>query len=94
MALIDEDGARTWFPNQDPIGHQLRALGKPGEPPKWATIVGIVRPVVYDRLTNRRPMPAVYFAQDQASDRFLSVMVRTKTDPQSSRTSRATRSSR
>ena len=81
VALIDEDGARSWFPNQDPIGHQLRALDKAGEPPKWATIVGVVRPVVYDRLTNRRPMPAVYFAQSQASERFMSVMVRTKTDP-------------
>jgi putative ABC transport system permease protein len=81
VALIDEDGARAWFPNQDPIGHQLRTLDKPGEPPKWATIVGVVRPVIYDRLTNHRPMPAVYFAQSQVSDRFLSVMVRTKTDP-------------
>jgi putative ABC transport system permease protein len=81
VALIDEDGARAWFPNEDPIGHQLRNLDRPGEPPKWATIVGVVRPVIYDRLTNHRPMPAVYFAQSQVSERFLSVMVRTKTDP-------------
>lgn len=81
VVLIDEDGARAWFPNQDPIGHQLRALGKPGEPPKWATIVGVIRPVIYDRLTNRRPLPAIYFAQNQVSERFMSVMVRTKTDP-------------
>jgi putative ABC transport system permease protein len=81
VALIDEDGARAWFPNQDPIGHQLRNLDKPGEPPKWATIVGVVRPIIYDRLTNHRPMPAVYFAQSQVSERFMSVMVRTKTDP-------------
>jgi predicted permease len=81
VVLIDEDGARAWFPNQDPIGRQLRALDKQGEPPKWATIVGIVRPVVYDVLIKRRPMPAVYFAQNQASDRFLSVMIRTKSDP-------------
>ncbi|PYI91187.1 MAG: hypothetical protein DME97_14655 [Verrucomicrobia bacterium] len=81
VALIDEDGARAWFPNQDPIGHQLRNLDKPGEPPKWATIVGVVRPVIYDRLTSHRPMPAVYFAQSQVSERFMSVMVRTKTDP-------------
>jgi putative ABC transport system permease protein len=81
VVLIDEDAARNWFPNQDPIGRQLRSLDKPGEPPKWATIVGIVRPVVYDTLVKRRPMPAVYFAQNQASDRFLSVMIRTKSDP-------------
>jgi putative ABC transport system permease protein len=81
VALIDEDGARAWFPNQDAVGHQLRALDKPGEPPKWATIVGVVKPVIYDRLTSRRPMPAVYFPQDQVAERFMSVMVRTKTDP-------------
>jgi hypothetical protein len=32
--LIDEAGARAWFLNQDPIGRQLRQLGKPGEAPK------------------------------------------------------------
>ncbi|PZR73157.1 MAG: hypothetical protein DLM73_11370 [Chthoniobacterales bacterium] len=81
VVVIDEDAGRAWFPNQDPIGHQLRMLDKQGEPPRWATIVGIVKPVIYDRLTNRRPMPAAYFAQSQAAERFLSVMVRTKTDP-------------
>jgi putative ABC transport system permease protein len=81
VTIIDEDAARAWFPNQDPLGHQLRLLDKPGEPPKWATIIGIVKPVVYERLTNRRPIPAAYFPQSQRYDRFMSVMVRTKTDP-------------
>src|SRR3954463_5904126 len=60
VVMIDEDGARAWFPNQDPIGRQLRLLDRAGEPPKWSTIVGIVRPVIYDRLTNRRSIPAAY----------------------------------
>src|SRR3954468_12921642 len=81
VAMIDEDGVRAWFPNQDPIGRQLRLLDKAGEPPKWSTIVGIVKPVVYERLTNRRPIPAAYFPADQVLTRFMSVMVRTKTDP-------------
>jgi putative ABC transport system permease protein len=81
VCLIDEDGARAWFPNDDPIGHQLRFLDKAGEPPKWSTIVGVVRPVVYDRLTKLTKIPAVYFPQDQVTSRFMSVMVRTKTDP-------------
>jgi putative ABC transport system permease protein len=81
VVMIDEDGARAWFPNQDPIGRQLRLLDKAGEPPKWSTVVGIVKPVVYERLTNRRPIPAAYFPADQVLTRFMSVMVRTKTDP-------------
>jgi putative ABC transport system permease protein len=81
VVMIDEDGARAWFPNQDAIGHQLRFLDKAGEPPMWSTIVGVVRPVVYERLTNRRPIPSVYFPQEQVTSRFMSVMVRTKTDP-------------
>jgi putative ABC transport system permease protein len=81
VVMIDEDGARAWFPNQDAIGRQIRLLDKAGEPPKWSTVVGIVRPVVYEKLTNRRPIPAAYFPQEQVSSRFMSVMVRTKTDP-------------
>jgi putative ABC transport system permease protein len=81
VVMIDEDGARAWFPNDDPIGHQIRYLDKAGEPPKWSTIIGVVRPVIYERLTNRMPIPSVYFPQDQVPSRFMSVMVRTKTDP-------------
>jgi putative ABC transport system permease protein len=81
VALIDEDAARAWFPSDDPIGHQLRYLDKAGEPPKWSTIIGIVRPIVYEKLTKRTKIPAVYFPQDQVPSRFMSVMVRTKTDP-------------
>ena len=81
VVMIDENGARTWFPNADPIGHQLRLLDKPGEPPKWATIVGVVRSVVYERLTARRPMPCIYVPQFQNPDWFMSVMLRTKTQP-------------
>ncbi|MEY2525235.1 MAG: hypothetical protein QOE73_6 [Verrucomicrobiota bacterium] len=81
VVLIDEDAARAWFPNQDPLGHQLRQIGKPGEPPKWATIIGVVRPVVFERLTSKRLYPSAYFAQYQNAERFLSVAMRTKTDP-------------
>jgi putative ABC transport system permease protein len=78
VALIDEDAARVWFPNVDPIGRQLRAMDKPGVPPKWATIVGITKHVTYDRLVNKRVFPAVYFCQSQAPDNFMSIVMRTK----------------
>jgi len=81
VALIDEDAARVWFPNVDPIGRQLRALDKPGVPPKWATIIGITKHVTYDRLVNKRVFPLVYFCQSQAPENFMSVAMRTRSAP-------------
>jgi len=81
VALIDEDAARAWFPGVDPIGRQLRTLDKPGEPHKWVTIVGITKHVTYDRLVNKRVFPTVYFCHSQASENFMSVVVRTKSAP-------------
>src|SRR6266496_1251195 len=81
VVLIDDAAAHKWFPNIDPIGHQLALFEKLGEPPKWGTIVGIVRNVIYDRLTERREFPCVYVSQYQNPDWFMSVMLRTKADP-------------
>lgn len=82
VALIDADAARTWFPGQDPIGRQLRVFEGPEKPPEWATIVGIVEPVLYNRITRKRSFPAVYYPHAQKSGwRFMSVALRTKTDP-------------
>lgn len=83
VALVDEHAVRLWFSGQDPIGRQVRVLKKPEDPSEWATIVGVVRPVVYDQLVRQRQLPTVYFAHAQQGTRFLSVAVRTKTDPRS-----------
>ena len=81
VVIIDENGARKWFPNTNPIGHQLAVLGKPGEPPKWAAIIGVARNVIYERLTERRDFPCVYASEFQNPEWFLSVMLRTKSNP-------------
>ncbi len=47
VAIIDERAANLWFPNQDPIGQQLRGYQRSGEPSEWATIIGVVRRVIY-----------------------------------------------
>ncbi|HJT79744.1 MAG TPA: ADOP family duplicated permease, partial [Chthoniobacterales bacterium] len=81
VCLIDEDGARTWFPNTDPIGKELRIYGKPGDPPKPAIVVGVVGRVIYDRLTAKRAVPCVYVPQFQEPDSFMSVVLRTQSNP-------------
>jgi putative ABC transport system permease protein len=59
----------------------VRMLGKPGEPSKPATIVGVVGRVIYDRLTDKRVVPCVYVPQFQQSDSFMSVVLRTRSNP-------------
>jgi putative ABC transport system permease protein len=81
VCLIDEDAARSWFPNDDGIGHQVRMIAKPDEPPKIATVIGVVRRVIYDRLTDKRSIPCVYTSQFQDPDSFMSVVLRTHSNP-------------
>lgn len=80
VALIDERAAALWFPGQDAVGHLLRTT-EAGDPSKWATIVGVVNAVAYDRSTKATPLPAVYFPLAQDPQPFMAVAMRTKTDP-------------
>ena len=54
-----------------------------GEKRPWATIVGVVRPVIFDRIVRTAVYPLVYFPQGQESDRYMSIVMRTKKDPKS-----------
>jgi putative ABC transport system permease protein len=83
VALIDERAARMWFPNQDPIGRQIRKFDKGSEERQWFTVVGVVRDVVYDQREKRRMLPGVYTCVYQNPQSFLSVAMRTKSDPKS-----------
>ena len=83
VALIDERAAKIWFPNQDPIGQQLRGYQRTGEPAEWATIIGVVRYVVYDQRDRKRVLPMVYTSAYQQPESFMSVTMRTSSDPKS-----------
>jgi putative ABC transport system permease protein len=83
VVLIDERAAEVWYPNQDPIGQQLRGYQRTGEPGEWATIVGVVRRVIYASEDRQRALPAVYTAEYQQPEPFMSVMLRTSRDPKS-----------
>jgi len=82
VVLIDDRGARKWFSGIDPIGRQLEIILKLGQKPRWATIVGVVGAVEYERLAQTRSRPCVYVPQFQEPDvSRLSVLLRTKSDP-------------
>ena len=81
--IIDERAANLWFPNQDPLGQQLRGYQRSGEPSEWATIIGVVRRVIYANDDRKRALPAVYTAAYQQPESFMSVTMRTSRDPKS-----------
>jgi putative ABC transport system permease protein len=83
VVLIDERAANLWFPNQDPLGQQLRGYQRTGEPSEWATVIGVVRRVIYANDDRKRALPAVYTAAYQQPESFMSVTMRTSGDPKS-----------
>jgi putative ABC transport system permease protein len=83
VVIIDELATRTLFPHQDPIGKRICKLGPPNEPAKWYQVVGVVRTVLYNRLTSKRTLPTMYFAEPQETEQFMSVALRTKNAPAS-----------
>jgi putative ABC transport system permease protein len=83
VVIIDEQAARTLFPNQDPIGKRICKLAPPPEKGKWFQIVGVVRTVIYDRLTDKRLLPTFYFSENQETEQFMSVALRTRSAPAS-----------
>jgi putative ABC transport system permease protein len=81
VGLIDERAAALFFPNQDPIGRQLRGYLKSSESPEWITVIGVVSNANYVRREKRTPLPMVFTAARQKPESFMSVTMRTRRDP-------------
>ncbi len=68
---INEAAARAFWPGQEPLGKRLKIAGNDpftvalnGAPEPWLTVLGVVRNVKHDNLTNEsRPEIFVPFAQ-------------------------------
>jgi putative ABC transport system permease protein len=83
VAIINEEAARRFWPNQDPIGKRINPDGAFGIPPGvWLSIVGIVADVRHSTL-DAAPKPEVYWAYPQYPVRSLTFVLRMATDPMS-----------
>jgi len=69
---------RVW-PGNDPVGRTLRLMG---EPPRVATVVGVVGDVKHDSLEDAAQLQ-IYAAQPQNPHIFNTLVVRTAGDPMS-----------
>jgi putative ABC transport system permease protein len=82
VALINETLARRFFASEDPIGKRLRIGGADRAGLPWWEIVGVVKDVRYDGLTNTVD-PAYYLPYAQIPDGGMDLVVKTAGSPQS-----------
>src|SRR5215472_9563522 len=82
VAIVNEQFVRTYFPNQDPLGSQIK-LGNSNEKASWLTIVGVVgsekRTIVYQEMAYVEPA-LVYLPVEQTSGTSMGLVVKVAGD--------------
>ncbi|HLK63137.1 MAG TPA: ABC transporter permease [Bryobacteraceae bacterium] len=80
VAVVNEAFARTWWPDQNPLGKRLR-LSQPGRADSsWATVVGVVTDARTETLEDTRT-PQIYLSSWQRTDKDLALFLRGRLDP-------------
>jgi len=74
VAIIDENTARKYWPDRDPLGRRVRFARNPTKP--WTTVVGIIKDIKSDGL-DVDGVPHIYVSTYQDSSKRLSVVLRT-----------------
>jgi predicted permease len=78
VALISAATARRHWPNDDPIGKQIRVSDVVNGPP--VTIVGVVADVRYQELETDGPRPMLYFSWHANPRSSMTLVARTRGD--------------
>jgi predicted permease len=81
IAVINQSAARTYWPNQDPVGKRIHMLGRLGRArPEWTTIVGVIADARTESLANAG-IPQAYLDIYQRPAKFLAFYLRGQIDP-------------
>ena len=65
--IISESAARLLYPDEDPIGKQVRPAG--GQ--QWFTVIGVVEDILIDDLRRQSPEPMVYLPAVSGSPAYV-----------------------
>jgi putative ABC transport system permease protein len=79
--IIDEEFAKRYWPNQNPLGQRVRIPFGEREKQPIVTIVGVVGRVKENRLSDQGGMVQAYFPIYQQTLRNMAVVVKTTTEP-------------
>lgn len=81
VVLINQSLARLYWPERDPVGSRVAFGGTPETEDGWLRVVGVVGDVQNAGL-DRVPRPEMYFPLAQRPMHEMSLVVRTRTEPQ------------
>lgn len=79
VAIIDDTMARTFWPNEDPIGNRIKRGGRQSTQP-WLTIVGVARHVRY-RTLEEPSRVQLYMPHAQVPTTGMSLAIKTTLEP-------------
>ncbi|MEA2809802.1 MAG: putative transport system permease protein, partial [Rhodospirillaceae bacterium] len=79
IAVINQAAARTYWPNQDPVGKRVIVRSRAAKP-GWTTIVGVIADARTESLADAG-IPQMYFDIYQRPAKFLAVYLRGQVDP-------------
>ena len=85
VAVINQAAARTYWPNQDPLGKRVRLRLDSREPlssakPAWTTIVGVIADARTESLADAA-IPQIYRSVYQRPAKDLAIFLRGQLDP-------------
>jgi putative ABC transport system permease protein len=81
IAVINQAAARTYWPNQNPVGQRVHLLGRLGRArPDWTTIVGVIADARTESLADAG-IPQMYLDIYQRPFKFLALFLRGQIDP-------------
>jgi putative ABC transport system permease protein len=81
IAVVNEAAARTYWPDQDPVGKRVRLEGRlSGDKPEWTTIVGVIADARTESLADAG-IPQMYLDIYQRPFKFLAFYLRGQVDP-------------
>jgi predicted permease len=80
VALVNEAFARTWWPDEDPLGKRIQVgqLGRSAT--SWTTVVGVVTDARTESLEDAN-IPQIYLSSWQRTDKSLAIFLRGRLDP-------------
>jgi putative ABC transport system permease protein len=79
VAIVNEAFARTWWPNDNPVGKRVK-LGGLSTATSWTTVVGVIADARTESL-EEADVPQIYKCLFQGIDRDLALFLRGRLDP-------------